>query len=77
MLHQNPHRRPASGLFYDDHEDHVINPHEKIKIISSRLLLCEVGYQAGQHELLSESLGNIVRFCFGDENVDILPQTVN
>ena len=22
-----------------------------------RLLLCEVGYQAGQHELLSESLG--------------------
>ena len=25
-----------------------------------RLLLCEVGYQAGQHELLSESLGTLL-----------------
>ena len=32
---------------------------DDVKIIfnSCRLLLCEVGYQAGQHELLSESLG--------------------
>ena len=29
----------------------------KITFNACRLLLCEVGYQAGQHELLSESLG--------------------
>ena len=30
-----------------------------MKKLPSRLLLCEVGYQAGQHELLSESLGKL------------------
>ena len=29
----------------------------EITFNACRLLLCEVGYQAGQHELLSESLG--------------------
>ena len=47
---------------------------EHVKVaFTSRLLLCEVGYQAGQHELLSESLGkklqkNIFREFFSRKN---------
>jgi len=35
-------------------------PPESSQTSCFRLLLCEVGYQAGQHELLSESLGKTV-----------------